>query len=218
MTGLVRKTTLLAVCSLLAAGAVWASVPDPANCECPSSCIRVVGHNGLVGDLAGEYCVTVRDFNNVPITHSLVVIDFSNCDLQLCPDQLDPGVTVDCVSETVRKLTDVNGRACFRVIGKSRPGLGCAGASTPCANVFADGVFLCNRSTPTFDLANDPGGAGVEGNDLAEWLSIFFRCSYRTRADYDCDNVVGANDLSVFLGVFFSGRSALGCPPAAKCP
>ena len=120
MTGLVRKATLLAVCGLLSAGAAVAHVPDPANSECPSPCIKVVGHDGTVGDPMGEYCITIRDFNNVPIENSSVVVDFSNCDIQLCVDQKDPDVIVDCVSMTVRKLTDVNGVACFRVIGKRR--------------------------------------------------------------------------------------------------
>jgi hypothetical protein len=120
MTGLVRKATLLAVCGLLAASAALAHVPDPANSDCPGTCIKVVGHDGSVGDPLGQYCITIRDFNNVPIENSSVVVDFSNCDIQLCVDQKDPDVIVDCVSQTVRKLTDVNGVACFRVIGKRR--------------------------------------------------------------------------------------------------
>src|SRR5262245_9369137 len=120
MTGLVRKATLLAVCGLLSAGVAMAHVPDPVNSDCPASCIKVVGSNGTSGDPVGQYCVTVCDFNNVPIENSSVVIDFHNCDVQLCIDQKDPDVIVDCVSQTVRKLTNVNGVACFKVLGKRR--------------------------------------------------------------------------------------------------
>ena len=36
----------------------------------------------------------------------------------MCVDQKDANAIVDCVSQTVRKLTDVNGVACFRIVGK----------------------------------------------------------------------------------------------------
>jgi len=224
MTGLVRKALLLAVCGLLSAGVAVAHVPDPANSECPSACLKVVGHDGSVGDPIAEYCVTVRDFNNLPIENSSVVIDFSDCDLQLCIDQLDAGVIVDCVSQTVRKLTDASGVACFRVIGKSRPGLGCTGGPKPCANIFADGVFLCAVYTPTYDLINDTA-AGVGGNDFSEFLHLFFDCgAYLTRIDYNCDNQITGDDFSEFLAVFYAGASAANCPPpkdpqvGPKCP
>src|SRR5438093_12438986 len=138
MTGLVRKATLLAVCGLLSAGAAIAHVPDPVNSDCPASCIKVVGSDGTVGDPIGQYCVTVRDFNNVPIENSLVVIDFSNCDIQLCIDQKDPDALVDSISQTVRKLTNVNGIACFRIQGKRRP-VSCAVKPINCVEVLADG-------------------------------------------------------------------------------
>src|SRR5439155_21554527 len=44
-----------------------AQIPDPANSECPpQGWIYVVGHDGTVGDARGEFCIIVRDFNNVP--------------------------------------------------------------------------------------------------------------------------------------------------------
>jgi hypothetical protein len=224
MKGLVRKAMLLAVCGLLTAGAAMAHVPDPANSECPSSCIKVVGHDGTVGDPAGEYCVTIRDFNNVPIENSSVVIDFSNCDIQLCVDQKDPDVIVDCVSQTVRKLTDVNGVACFRVLGKRRPGLDCTPKPSPCTEVFADGVFICGLFSPSFDLINE-FGAGISGNDLSEFLHLFLDCGvYLTVIDYNCNATLDGDDLSQFLAAFFNGGSALNCDPpkdpqvGPKCP
>jgi hypothetical protein len=223
MTGLVRKATLFAVCGLLAAGTAMAHVPDPANSECPSPCIKVVGHDGTVGDPMGEYCITIRDFNNVPIENSSVVVDFSNCDIQLCVDQKDPDVIVDCVSMTVRKLTDVNGVACFRVIGKRRD-LDCAPKPNPCVEVFADGVFICALYAPTFDLENEPG-AGVSGNDLSRFLHLFLDCGvYLTAIDYNCNKEADGDDLSQFLAGFFNGGSVLNCDPpkdvnlGPKCP
>src|SRR5262245_32793909 len=94
--------------------------PDPTNSECQGPCIKVVGHNGSVGDPIGQYCVTIRDFNNVPILNAPVIVDFSNCGIQLCADQMDPDVVVDCTAQTLRKLSGADGKACFRVIGKHR--------------------------------------------------------------------------------------------------
>ena len=233
MTGLIRKATLLAVCGLLTAGVAMAGLPG-ANSECQGTCIYVVGHNGTVGDVAGEFCVTVRDLGNFPIENSTVVIDFSNCDLQLCINQLDPSAIVDCVSQTVRKLTDVTGKACFRIIGKSRPELGC-GEQNPspppsnnfaCVRIFADAVPVCSIYAPTFDLVNDADGSGLGAGDLAAWLTIFFcpEAPNPRRGDYVCDGVLGAGDLSRWLTIFFAGGSLLNCPPpkdanvGPKCP
>jgi len=223
MTGLVRKATLLAVAGLLAASAAMAHVPDPANSECPGPCIKIVGHDGTNADPVGQYCITIRDFNNVPIENSSVVVDFSNCDIQLCVDQKDPDAIVDCVSQTVRKLTDVNGNACFTVIGKRR-NVDCATKPSPCVEVFADGVFICGLFAPVFDLVNEPG-TGVSGLDFSQFLHLFFDCGvYFTAIDYNCNSTVDGDDFSQFLGVFFAGGSAVVCDPGKdpnlgpKCP
>src|SRR5436190_22046065 len=223
MTGLVRKATLLAVCGLLAASAALAHVPDPANSTCPGPCIKVVGHDGSVGDPLGAYTVTIRDFNNVPIENSSVVIDFSNCDVQLCVDQKDPNVIVDCVSQTVRKLTDVNGHASFRVIGKRR-NTDCAVKPNPCTEVFADGVFICALYSPAYELVNE-AGVGMSGNDLSTFLHLFLDCGvYLTAIDYNCNSVQDGDDLSPFLAGFFGGGSVQNCNPpkdpnlGPKCP
>ena len=216
MTRSARIVALLAVFHLIGAGAAMAGFPDPANSECPDAFIKIVGHNGVVGDPAGEYCVTIRDFNNVPVANAPVIIDFSNCGLQLCSDQLDPGVTVDCVAQKISRLTDVAGRACFRVIGKRRPGLECTAGPVPCVEVWWDQVFVCGLFAVTFDL--DPA-AGMSGNDLSEFLHLFFDCGvYLSAIDYNGNGQTDGDDLSQFLKGFFAGGSALNCPTAAKCP
>ena len=227
----VRRATLLAVCGLLVAGVAMAGVPDPKNTQCRNAakgtaldaCIQIVGHDGVVGDTQGEYCIIVRDFNNVPIQYASVVIDFSNCDTQLCVDQKDPAVIVDCISQTVRKLTGANGIACFRVIGKRRA-VDCAARPTPCAEVFTDGVFSCALYTAVYDLVNE-AGVGVSGNDLSEFLHLFFDCGvYLTAIDYNCNRVNDGDDLSKFLAVYLNAGSALNCDPpknpqvGPKCP
>jgi hypothetical protein len=189
--------------------------PDVTNFECSGPFIKVVGHDGVVGDPIGEYCVTARDFNNVPIPNAPITVDFSNCDIQLCADQKDPGVTVDCTAQTVRRLTDVNGVACFRVIGRRRS-VDCAVKPTPCVEVFFEGTFVCALFAPVFDLVDEPG-VGVTGNDLSEFLHLFLECGvYLTAIDYNGNRLTDGDDFSQFLKAFFAGGSALGCD--SKCP
>jgi hypothetical protein len=237
MTRLVRKAMYLTVCGLLAAGAAMAHVPDPANSECtnpgPASLgsictdkaiVYVTGNSGGLADPVGSFCVTVRDFNNVPIENSSVVVDFANCDVVLCSNQLDPDVITDCVSHTVRKLTDVNGVACFKVQGKSKNAgtLGCGGAAKDCVKIFADGVLLCSGDAPTFDLVSQGGEDGLNPNDLSEFVQQWLICGTdNLRCNYECSNqVLDPNDLSYFIEVWLvRGGSTSNCAGAGeKCP
>jgi hypothetical protein len=223
-----------------AGAALFASPPDPAFCECRSvgpaslggfcleGAVYVVGNTGGVPDPVGQFCVTVRDFNNVPHEGTSVVLDFADCDLQLCADQLDPDVIVDCVSHTVRKLSDVNGVACFSVQGTSRPpaSLGCGVTRRDCAQVFADGVYICSADAPTFDLVGQAGEDGLNPNDLSEFVNQWLVCATNNpRCNYDCANqVLDPNDLSYFVAVWLSrGGSTTNCAGATsnegpKCP
>jgi hypothetical protein len=216
MTGLVRKAMLLAACGLFVAGVAAANVPDPTQSDCPTGCIYVVGSNGTVADPIGTFCVVVRNSNGVPINGALVQIDFSACDVVLCPDQLDPDATVDCNFQSVFKTTPANGTVCFSIMGKSKGGLGCGGAAPNCVKILAEGVVLCTVNAPTFDLNNDGGGVGVGGTDLSAWLDAFFCGTSPLRADYTCDGSVGGDDLSAWLTEYFTGNSAVNCDP--KCP
>ena len=212
-----RLATLAAVIIAVTAVANSArgGLPDPSNSECQGPAIKVVGHDGTVGDPLGQYCITIRDFNNVPVPNATVTVDFSNCDIQLCADQKDPDVIVNCGAQTLRKLSDVNGRACFRVIGRRR-NIDCAPKPTPCVEVFWDDAFLCGLYAPVFDLVDEPG-VGMTGNDLSEFLHLFFDCGvYLTAIDYNENGTTDGDDFSQFLKAFFAGGSVLGC--GSKCP
>ena len=235
--GLARKVMIFCVSGLWTAGVAFAGIPSLV-CECnspgPASLnpfcfegnVYVTGNTGGVADPVGEFCVTVRDFFNVPVPNATIAIAFSDCDLQLCADQLDPGVIVDCVSQTVRKVTDLNGVACFHVQGKSRsPGsLGCAGAARYCVKIYADGLFICTGDAPTFDLVSQGGEDGLNPNDLAEFLNQWLVCgSNNYRCNYDCSNqILDPNDLSHFVAVWLGrGGSTSNCAGAVagpKCP
>ena len=220
MNRTLRIAVPLAICGWLAAGVASAGPPDPANSECPGPAIYVVGHDGVVGDPAGEYCVTIRDFNNVPVVNALVTIDFSNCgDVQLCTNQLDPGVSIDCIARTLSRRTDALGRACFRAIGKRRD-VDCVATPSPCVEVWWDNsTFVCALFAPVFDLVNEGGGVGLSGNDLSEFLHVFFDCGvYLSAIDYNANGSIDGDDFSRWLNAFFGHGSALNCPPAEKCP
>uniref|UniRef100_A0A832I6T0 EF-hand domain-containing protein n=1 Tax=Eiseniibacteriota bacterium TaxID=2212470 RepID=A0A832I6T0_UNCEI len=210
MTGLVRKATLLSVCGLIAAGAAFANVPDPAQSIVPAG-VRLVGSNAGVADAAGTFSVTVKDIGGNLIANSSVVVDFSAMsDIRLCSTSLD-GSTVDCALKTVRAFTNGSGVATFRVLGGSTGAFTSFGA--PLVEVFADGVLLATIRGAAFDL-NNAGGVGAA--DLAIWLGDAGSGSSPHRADYDANGTVGAADLSQWLATAGAGGSATSC--GTPCP
>jgi len=212
MTGLVRKATLIAACGLFVASVAMASVPSPGNSICPP-CVQLVGQSGGVSDPAGNFTVTVRDLANIPINNSLVVIDLSACSgLQICGTQ--PGLTVDCATQTVRGFTGPTGTITISILGHANNSGGDQPPFNPanCAKIFADGVLLCSPSVQTYDM--DGGGMGPA--DLSAWLGDFFGPDNPSRADYDCSGSLGPSDLSQWLTVFFASGSSSGCS-GAQC-
>lgn len=228
LTSRIASLTLFGVLGFHVAGA--AGVPDPPNADCRNVgaqslgfvCnvgIYLVGESGAgVADPLGEYCVTVRDLFNQPVANATILIDFSACGVQLCADQRDPGVVVDCANRTVRKLTDATGAACFRVVGKSAE-TGCGGPPV-CAEIWWDGTFLCSLAAMPFDLITQGGEDGVNPNDLSEWLRLFFCADPPSRINFNCSDLnVDPNDLSVFLHAGFAAGSATNCGAfGPKCP
>lgn len=210
MTGLVRKATLFAAGGLLIAGVAMASVPSPANSLIPH-CISLVGSSSGVVDPVGNFSVTVRDINNVPVNNSLVVVDFSACSgVTLC--QTQPGLTVDCGSHTVRGFSNSSGVFTATIAGHgNNPGGNQPPFNPPgCAKVFADGVLLGNGTNVNISMY-DQDGNGVAGGDLSSFLGDFFG-SGPLRSDYDCTGSVDGADLSKWLTVFFGSGSANNCP------
>src|SRR5262245_47770660 len=103
-----------------AAHAIGPLLPSPANSIVPSN-IRLVGRDALgAPGPAGQFFVEVRNFVNTPIAGSLVIVSFANCSAaRIASSEYPAGVTVDCRSThlTIRRLTDVNGRATFVIPG-----------------------------------------------------------------------------------------------------
>ena len=194
---------------------------DPCNSDCPGLITLVgLGANGGADPL-GTFTVNVRDFNKVPQEDRRVVLDFSGCrDIHLGADQRDPWVTVDCVAQTLMKLTDVNGQATFRVVGCAANQGGSPGSIGPSLQVFADGILI-NSSGGCIGsgvrvAALDQDGGGVGGGDLSLFLADYFSGQAFARSDYDGNGTIDGNDFSLWLAAFFAGGSAVG--GGAACP
>ena len=178
------------------------------------ACISLVGSHGTAPAAgAGEFQVVVRDLANNPVPGASVVIDLSNClDLAICADQLDPGVTVNCLAKTVRKFTDAVGAVHFTILGGSN-GAGQASTLLGGGRIFANGTLIQTPTVAAFDL---DGLSGVGANDFAAWLTDFGSGNAYGRSDFDCNGGIGANDLALWLTVFGSGTMTASC--GTSCP
>jgi len=184
--------TLAVPIASLSAGEGNAGVPDPANSEA-DPCLVVCPAGDVV------FRVAVHDFNNVPIEHSSVVIDFCDCPITLCPESLtDPYSRSKCY---IYRLTDSQGRADFPI----RAGGVC---NNPGARVFADGVFLGARNVVSPD---QDGNLKVEPADLA--IVNGKVGSSDPTADFDCDANVSNADAQ-----FVVVHTQHLCPPPDPTP
>ena len=149
--------------------AASANVPSPPNCSV-DPCLVICPQ----GDI--PFHVTVRDFANVPIANSAVVIDFCSC--------VGHGFSF-CLSLPCRvvAISDIAGRATFNI-----PGGGlCA---TP-VSVYADGVLLASRTIASpdqnGDMTVDAADAAILGGKIG---------TTDPSGDLDCDGSVTPNDQS----------------------
>ena len=201
------------VATLFTSSASASRIPSAANSTIPSA-IRLVGTNGVAPDaVAGQFTIVLRNLANNPVEDAQVVLDFSQCpDLELCADQLDPGMVVLCSAKALRKFTDVSGQAQFVILGHSH-GPADASMALERVNVFGNGNLVGTPAVSAFDL---DGLGGVGANDLSTWLADFGSGLNPTRSDYDASGSIGAGDLSEWLSVFGAGGSGSSCSTA--CP
>jgi hypothetical protein len=185
-------------------------------CSTVPSTLTLGGQTGGIGDPNVDFAVVVRDFSNQPIVGSVVMLDFSNCaGVKICGAQPDPGIAViQCSPPQLGKLTDVQGRVSFRIVGNSSgiPPGPCA--QRGCVKVFADGVLIGDPSIATPDL---DGMNGVSPVDLSIWLGLFFTGGSCAAADFNGSGAVDPADLSTWLHYYFAGGSVQSCL-AATCP
>jgi len=209
-----RQSLLTAALATLALGAPNRVDAMPGANSTVPWIISLVGSNGAApaSDFGG-FTVTVRDLANNPVVGATVTIDLSFAtDLEICADQLDPSVTVNCASKTVSAITDAAGQVSLTLLGGSNG----AGNATTLANggrIYANGTLIGSPTVAAFDL---DGENGMGANDLAAFLSDFASGQNFGRSDYDGSGILGANDLAVFLRAFASGAQVVSC--AASCP
>jgi len=177
------------------------------------ACIRLVASNGSAPASAfGQFEVLIRDLANNPIPDVSVVIELSLIpELALATDQLDPDVILDCGVATVRKVSDVNGRVVFCIVGGGRAGVP-PSALLGAGRIYANGTLIATPTVSAFDL---DGLHGLGAGDLTQFLNDFSTGVNYGRSDYDCSHYLGAGDLVIWLTAFSSGTqvvSAAGCP------
>ena len=177
---LLLSFSALLACTLLSRPATThASIPDPANSEVPP-CLAVCPAGDLVT------VVVVRDFNNVPVENSSVIIEFYDCPaFAICPPAKSDPYIWDDPTRTVRRLTDATGAARFPL----RAG-GVCGANV--VRVFADGIFLAARALASPD---QNGNLSVSAADQAVANAKLGMPD--PTADFDCNGTVTAADLGV---------------------
>jgi hypothetical protein len=218
MTGLVRKAAVLAACGVLfGAAAAFAGVPSPANSTIPAR-INLVGVNAsALPDSVPQFAkvsVTVRDLANNPIANSSVVLDFNGdaSDVRFGDTQPYLGVTANCGTRTVSKLTDATGVASFVVVGGGKAIVGAPHAPLA-GKIYADGVLLGSLAVGIYD---QDGVSGVAIPDLSRWAADFFGGTSPERSDFDNVSGVQVPDLSVWASTFFAGQSTASA--ATYCP
>jgi len=222
MTGMIRKATLLVALGLVAASTAMAGIPDAAHCTVPTW-VEVVGTNAGVPDPRGTFTVTVRDIGNIPISGSVVTLNFTACtDMKLCS-----GAGVTCPFALVSATTLGSGVATFTVIGGGlHPGGVFAGPSTACCEIRADGYLLGSASVNVYDLngaRGTPGSNGCTIADLPLWMADWAGGSgpYKCRSDYDHNTVpfpaISIADLPYWMQIWGPSGSVSGCM-TSYCP
>jgi hypothetical protein len=161
------------------------ALPQPANSTKPA-CLATTPGGNIVS------LVIVRDIQNVPISNSLVVIDYNNC-TGFVPclqgsSPLSDGYIVDPVARTIRMFTGPQGQAPFSL----RAGGGCSNNGI---RITADGVPLVLIHAAS---ADQNGDLSVDGVDVAIVHSKIGTSDLS--GDINCDGVVDAADEGIVTG------------------
>jgi len=217
MTGVIRKATILVALGLVAASAAMAGLPDAAHCTVPTY-VKVVGTNAGTPDVRGQFTVTVRDIGNIPVSGSVVTLNFNACsDMKLCD-----GVSgASCAPSFVSATTNASGVATFIAVGGGLAG-SVAGLATACIEIRASGYLLGNAYAQVYDLNGARGTVGANGvaiTDLPLFLADWAGGAgpYRARSDFNGSGGVTITDLPVWLALWGPAGSVSGCS-ATYCP
>jgi len=218
MTGVIRKATLLVALGLVAATVAMAGLPDAGHCTFPTY-IKVVGTKATVPDPAGTFSITVRDIGNIPVTGSVVTLNFTNCtDMKLCQS-----VAFSCAPAMVQGTTNGSGVVTFTVVGGGlHPGgTGFAGPGLGCIEMRADGYLLGYATALVYDLngAVSPAKNGCTIQDLPLWLNDWNggAGAFVGRSDFNQSGALSIQDLPPWLALWGALNSSGGCA-TTYCP
>jgi hypothetical protein len=218
MTGVIRKATIFVALGLVAATVAMAGIPDAAHCTFPTF-IKVVGTKATVPDPLGTFSITVRDIGNIPVSGSVVTLNFNAAtDMKLCN-----GTGVTCAPAVVSATTNASGVATFTVIGGGlHPGGSFAGPGFGDIEIRASGYLLGAATANVYDLNGALAGAGKNGvliTDLPLFLADWHGTGlpYVGRSDFNQDGVITITDLPKWLAVWGPTNSSGGCA-TTYCP
>jgi hypothetical protein len=155
------------------------SVPSPSNSTVPH-CL-VTSPDGIF-----PFSVTVRDFSNLPIGNSVVVIDFTDCAAVVpCAASANDGYQLDAPNHRILAVTGIIGGVSISF----RAGGGCSGSVV---RVYADGVLLALVRVAS---ADQNGDLTVDGADIGLANSKIGTADLS--GDLDCNGGVDAADVAL---------------------
>jgi len=202
----VRLPARLAAISLIVAAIspsiASAKLPSAANSTFPRDGIYLVGFSALNApepDPAGEFAITARGADNLPVQGATITVNFNSCtsDIVLSGVQTYPGTSILCNGPlgVVSGQTNSLGIVRFRILGGATGGG--SGAFTSCADIRGNGVFLTLVEVAALDQVGDLDG--LKPNDLAAAIADVNSGSTAARLDYDFDGHVLPNDLAILI-------------------
>ena len=191
------------VLTALALGALVALAPAPVGAKPPFLPFCQVDPL-VVSDAAGSqaFRVVLRDVNNSPL-REYALLDFSRSSVRLYSIQ-EPGVTFDCASRTLAKITGPDGSATFH------PRFG-GYANGQDVDVIGDGVVVTSVPARSTDMDGVDGCTGL--GDFGMFAQRFLSSSPHPEADFDnSGGPLGLGDFSIFSRDLLSGVKGSYCP------
>lgn len=195
-----RRLLLAIAMSALFAPSAAAGVPSP-NTSLVPPLLTLGASDGSAPDPALAFVIQVRDLNNIPISGSVVQIDFTRCPDVLLGTLAGPGTIVNCDTRKPRLTTGSDGRVEFRLTGAI--GIRSPASTGAQAWVLADGLVLARVPVAVLD---QDGAEGVDAKDLRLWLHDFYSGTNPARSDLDGNSFVSPSDLMVLLDA--AGRAS----------
>ena len=166
----------------------------------------------IVGGSSGDYYpwsdgfdVVIRDVNHTPIPGAVVTVDFGGTSVAMYSQQAS-GITLDCATRTVTKITNASGAAKFVL----RFGGSATIQSIPVSSTFSG--WLANVKAYSTDL--DAVGATTGLSDFAIFAAAFGAVQPHPSTNFNLSvsDVPDLGDFNAFSSEFARAISAGYCP------